>query len=138
MTPTSAALDSPFRQAERTFRRPSSAVWLRAVALRTPRFDAALAFYVTTLGLTLGGLDVHPVSARTSARLLDAEGRDVFELIDDETATGGLHELAFEMPRRTVVLLRARLAAAGVATTEAGTGLAFTDPDGGRLRVEAM
>ena len=138
MTQTSATLDSPFRQAERTLRRPSSAVWLRAVALRTPRFDAALAFYVTTLGLTLGGLDVHPVTARTSARLLDAEGRDVFELVDDETATGGLHELAFTMPRRTVVLLRARLAAAGTTTEEVGSGLAFCDPDGGRLRVEAM
>ncbi len=138
MTSTSAALDSPFRQAERTVRRPSSAVWLRAVRLHTARFDDALAFYVTALGLTLGGVDVHPVSAATSARLLDAEGAAVFELHDDPDATPGAHEFAFVMPRRTVTLLRARLTSAGVVATECGSGLTFSDPDGNRLRVEAM
>ena len=134
-----ALLDSPMRQAERTLRRPSSAVWLRAVSLRTPRFDEALAFYVTALGLTLGAVEVHPLTARASARLLDAEGHDVFELVDDETAgAAGHHELSFAMPRRTVTLLRARLEALGVASAESGSGLSFCDPDGSRIRVEAM
>ena len=127
------------RQAERAFRRPSSAVWLRAVSLRTSRFDDALAFYVTALGLTLGAVEVHPLTARASARLLDAEGHDVFELVDDETAGApGHHELAFAMPRRTVTLLRARLEGLGVACAEMGTGLSFCDPDGSRIRVEAL
>ena len=138
MSPISAALDSPFRQAERTLLRPSSAVWLRAVRLHTSRFDDALAFYVTALGLTLGGVDVHPVTAATSARLLDAEGAAVFELHDDPGATAGAHELAFAMPRRTVTLLRARLTSSGVATADSGSALTFSDPDGNRLRVEAM
>lgn len=138
MTPTSAPLDSPFRQAERTLRRPSSAVWLRAVRLHTPRFDDALAFYVTALGLTLGGVDVHPVTAATSARLLDGEGATVFELHDAPEAQGGAHELAFAMPWRTVTLLRARLTVAGVETSQSGTALTFADPDGNRLRVEAL
>lgn len=127
------------RQAERAFRRPSSAVWLRAVSLRTSRFDDALAFYVSALGLTLGAVEVHPLTARASARLLDAEGHDVFELVDDETAgAAGHHELAFAMPRRTVTLLRARLEGLGVACSAAGTGLSFCDPDGSRIRVEAL
>lgn len=138
MTTTSALLDSPFRQAERTLRRPSSAVWLRAVRLHTARFDEALAFYVTALGLTLGSVDVHPVTAATSACLLDAEGAAVFELHDDPDATAGTHEFAFAMPRRTVTLLRARLTSAGIPATECGPALTFSDPDGNRLRVEAM
>lgn len=138
MTSASALLDSPFRQAERTLRRPSSAVWLRAVRLHTSRFDDALAFYVTALGLTLGGVDVHQVTAATSARLLDAEGAAVFELHDDPDATAGAHELAFAVPRRTVTLLRARLTSAGIPATECGSALAFSDPDGNRIRVEAI
>lgn len=138
MTTTPATLDSPFRQAERTLRRPSSAVWLRTVRLHTARFDDALEFYVTALGLTLGGVDVHPVTAATSARLLDAEGAAVFELHDDPGGAAGAHEFAFAMPRRTVTLLRARLTSAGITATDCGPVLSFADPDGNRLRVEAM
>ncbi len=138
MTPTSALLDSPFRQAERTLRRPSSAVWLRAVRLHTARFDDALAFYVTALGLTLGSVDVHPVTAATSARLLDAEGAAVFELHDTPDAAAGAHDLAFAMPRRTVTLLRARLTSAGIPAAECGAALTFSDPDGNCIRVDAI
>lgn len=138
MSPISTALDSPFRQAERTLRRPSSAVWLRAVRLHTARFDDALAFYVTVLGLTLGGIDVNPATAATSARLLDAEGAAVFELHDDPDAAAGAHEFAFAMPRRTVTLLRARLMSAGIDAPGSGSMLTFSDPDGNRLRVESM
>ena len=132
-------LDSPLRQAERALRRPSSAVWLRAVRVRTPRFEESLAFYVTALGLTLGAVDVHPVRAEASARLLDAEGRTVLEIVDDPNAAAeSQHEVSFAMPRRTLTLLRARLAGLGVACDESGGALSFRDPDGGRLRVEAM
>ena len=136
---STSLLNSPMRQAERTLRRPSSAVWLRTVRLHTARFDEALAFYVTALGLTLGAVDVHPVTAAASARLLDAEGHAVVEIVDDATGAGaGGAELSFAMPRRTVTLLRARLRAAGIETAEVGSGLAFCDPDGVRLRVEAL
>ena len=135
---STALLDSPLRQAERTLRRPSSAVWLRAVRIRTPRFDDALAFYVTALGLTLGAVDVHPIRAQASARLLDAEGCAVLELVDDAAAAAGTHEVSFAMPRRTVTLLRARLAGLGVACDDRAGTLSFQDPDGGWLHVEAM
>lgn len=138
MSLSPALLDSPLRQAERAFRRPSSAVWLRAVRLRTAHFDEALAFYVTALGLTLGTVDVHPVSAQASARLLDAEGNAVLELVDDDAAGPGGHELSFAMPRRTVTLLRARLGGLGVACDDRGGVLSFADPDGGRLRIESL
>ena len=109
------------RQAERALRRPSSAVWLRAVRLHTAGFDEALAFYVTALGLTLGAVDVHPVTARTSARLLDAEGAAVFESWTTLGRRRPGTEFAFAMPRRTVTLLRARLHAAGVAASRPAT-----------------
>ena len=136
---STSLLNSPMRQAERTLRRPSSAVWLRTVRLRTAHFDEALAFYVTTLGLTLGAVDVHPVTAMASARLLDAEGHAVVEIVDDAAGTDASGTgLSFAMPRRTVTLLRARLQAAGIETAETGHGLSFCDPDGVRLRVETL
>ncbi|WP_420457574.1 VOC family protein [Rubrivirga sp.] len=133
------ALDSAYRQAERALRKPSSAVWLRSVSVRTARFDEALDFYVTALGLTLGGLDVHPLTARPRAHLLDAEGRRVFELVEaDGDAGRGAHELAFGMPRRTVTLLRARLDLQGIAYTSTAGALYLRDVDGTLLRVEAL
>ncbi len=139
MDPTPVSLDSAYRQAERTLRKPCSAVWLRSVCVRTARFDQALDFYVSTLGLTLGGLEVHPITAQPRARLLDAEGRPVFDLVESEDAeAGGVHELLFGMPRRTVTLLRARLDLGGVDYQEAGGTLTLRDVDGARLRIEAL
>ena len=136
---STALLDSPMRQAEQALRRPSSAVWLRSVCLRTSRFEESLAFYVTALGLTLGSVDVHPMTSSMSARLLDAEGQSVFELVDAaDAAAPGHHEFTFGMPRRTVTLLRSRLDGMGVSCTESGGALCFHDPDGLRLRVEAL
>ena len=133
------ALDSAYRQAERALRKPSSTVWLRSVCVRTTRFDDALDFYVTALGLTLGGLGVHPLTAQPRAQLLDAEGNRVFELVEsDDDSARGVHELAFGMPRRTVTLLRARLDLQGVAYREAAGALYLRDVDGTLLRIEAL
>ena len=139
MNLTATSLDSAYRQAERTLRKPSSAIWLRSVCVRTARFDEALDFYVTALGLTLGGLGVHPLTAQPRAQLLDAEGNQVFELVEsaDDTARG-VHELAFGMPRRTVTLLRARLDLLGIAYTPTGDALYLRDVDGTLLRIEAL
>ena len=132
-------LDSPYRQAERALRKPSSAVWLRSISVRTARFDEALDFYVTTLGLTLGSLGVHPLTAQPRAKLLDAEGNEVFELVEAEaSAARGAYELAFAMPRRTVMLLRARLGVQGVPYQEAGGALFLRDVDETLLRIEAL
>lgn len=136
---SSLRLDSPLRQAEHTLRRPSTAVWLRRITVQTARFDDALAFYVNGLGLTLGGIDVHPVSSATRARLLDGEGVPVLDLVeaDDERATPTA-ELTFGMPRRTVLLLRARLDGLGVRYTSAGTSLYLADVDGTPLHIESL
>lgn len=133
------SLDSPLRQAERTLRRPSSAVWLQSVTVRTTRFDDALAFYVNLIGLTLGGVEVHPLTAQPRARMLDGEGRDVFELIETEgNPVTGTHELSFGMPRRTVTLLRSRLDLQDVPYTDAGRTLLLSDIDGTTLRIIAL
>ena len=139
MSLSTAALDSAYRQAERALRKPSSAVWLRSVCVRTTRFDEALDFYVTALGLTLGDIGVHPLTARTRAKLLDAEGHEVFELVDSEDdAARGVHELAFGMPRRIVALLRARLDLQGIEYTEVARALYLRDVDGTLLRIDVL
>jgi catechol 2,3-dioxygenase-like lactoylglutathione lyase family enzyme len=139
MSLSTAALDSAYRQAERTLRKPSSAIWLQSVCVRTARFDEALEFYVNVLGLTLGGLGVHPLTAQPRARMLDAEGHQVFELVEAPEDTGrGIHELAFGMPRRTVTLLRSRLDLQGVEYKEAGGALFLRDVDETLLRIETL
>ena len=73
------------------------------------------------------------------AKMLDAEGNQVFELVEAEgDAMRGVHELAFGMPKRTWHLLRARLAMQGVDYTEAGQSLWLEDVDGTTLRIEAL
>ena len=139
MSPTAAALDSAYRQAERALRKPSTTVWLRSVCVRTTRFDDALDFYVTALGLTLGGLGVHPLTAQPRAQLLDVEGNRVFELVESDDSTArGVHELAFGMPRRTFTLLRARLDLQGVEYREVAGALYLRDVDGTLLRIDAL
>ncbi|WP_412067742.1 VOC family protein [Rubrivirga sp. IMCC43871] len=139
MTSTTAALDSAYRQAERTLRKPSSAVWLRSVCVRTTRFDEALDFYVTALGLTLGDLGVHPLTAQPRAQMLDAEGHKVFELVESADADQpGVHELAFAMPRRILTLLRARLDRQGIDYTDLGGVLYLRDVDHTLLRIEGL
>lgn len=133
------SLDSAYRQAERTLRKPSTAVWLRSVSVHTARFDQAVDFYVTALGLTLGGLDAHPLTSRPRAQLLDAEGRRVFELVEaDADTVRGAHELVFGMPRRTVTLLRARLDLQRIDYTSTAGAVYLRDVDGTLLRIEAL
>ena len=138
--PVSLSLnESPYRQAERALRKPSSTVWLQSVCVRTTRFDEALDFYVRILGLTLDGVGVHPLTSAARAKMLDAEGNQIFELVE---ATGdavrGVHELAFGMPRRTWHLLRARLSMHHVNYTEAADSLWLEDVDGTTLRIQAL
>ena len=136
---TSRLLDSPQRQAERALRKPSSAVWLRSVGVRTARFSEALDFYVSVVGLTLGDLEAHPLTGRPRARLLDAEGHPILDLIEaDGDAESPIHELALGMPRRTWTLLRARLNLGDVEATTIGSQLYLRDVDGNGLRIDAL
>jgi catechol-2,3-dioxygenase len=135
-------VDSPLRAAERALRKPSSAVWLQSVRVRTHQFDEALAFYGSLLGLSLRTVRVHPVSAQLSAQMTDAEGHDVLEIVetapDAGTPSTGGHELAFGMPRRTWHLLRARLDTKKWPYEEAGDCLYLSDADGTALRIESL
>ena len=131
--------DSPLRAAERTLRKPSTAVWLQSVRVRTNRFDEALAFYGSLLGLSLRAVRVHPVSTQLSAQMTDAEGNDVLELVEmtgEQVASG--HELAFGMPRRTWHLLRARLDTQKWPYETSGDCLYLADADGTALRIESL
>ena len=130
---------TPHAAAERTLRKPSSAVWLRGVRVRTARFDDALAFYGTLLGLTLGGVRVHPVSSALSAQMTDAEGHPILEIVEAaDAATGAGPELAFGMPRRTWQLLRARLDTQMWPYEATDDCLYVADADGTALRIESM
>lgn len=134
--------DSPLRAAERALRKPSTAVWLQSVRVRTTRFDESLEFYGSLLGLSLRTVRVHPVSAQLSAQMTDAEGHDVLEIVENapEAEAPGLggHELAFGMPRRTWHLLRARLDTKKWPYEEAGNCLYLSDADGTALRIESL
>jgi hypothetical protein len=133
---------SALELAERAIRRPSSTIWLHRVRVVTRRFDDALGFYVGTLGLTLRAVDLDPARpAYVRAILIDAEGRDVIELVEaDEAgvADSRLGELTFCLPRRSWQALRARLETQGSTYQLAGSALLFSDADGLPLRVEAL
>ena len=131
--------DSPLRAAERTLLKPSTAVWLQSVRVRTSRFDEALEFYGSVLGLSLRTVRVHPVSSQLSAQMTDAEGNDVLELVEMDNAESARgHELAFGMPRRTWHLLRARLDTRKWPYETAGDCLYLADADGTALRIESL
>ncbi len=131
--------DSPLRAAERTLRKPSTAVWLQSVRVRTNRFDESLAFYGSLLGLSLRTVRVHPVTSELSAQMTDAEGNDVLELVETETPqSAGGHELAFGMPRRTWHLLRARLDTQKYPYETSGDCLYVSDVDGMALRIKSL
>ena len=130
---------SPRRAAERALRKPSSTVWLRGVRVRTQHFDEALRFYGSLLGLAVGGVHVHPVSARMSACMNDADGNTVLEVVETREATqAGTNELSFVMPRRTWQLLRVRLDTQLWPYETVGDMLVVRDVDGHVLRIESM
>ena len=128
--------------AERVLRRPSSAIWLSHVSVSTRRFDDALTFYVSTLGLALRTVELDPVCpTRLRAVLVDAEDRDVLELVqrtDAETLGVNVSRLSFSLPRRSWLLLRARLDAQGYPYRLAGDRLHVEDADGIALCVTPL
>ena len=127
---------------ERAIKKPSSTIWLGHVCVTTPRFEDALGFYAGTLGLSMRTVERHPVHFdRLRAVMIDAEGRDVLELVEadgeSEQATS-VSQLGFRLPRRSWHVLRARLDAQNVSYAESHGVLAFQDCDGIELRVEAL
>ncbi|HYE95944.1 MAG TPA: VOC family protein [Rubricoccaceae bacterium] len=142
--PSLPRLDTPMDLAERALRKPSSTIWLHHVCVVTRHFDAALAFYVGTLGLTLRTVEAHPVfPSRLRARLVDAEGRDVLELLEAGTdaapdAPHRVDQLGFCLPLRSWQVLRARLDAQEVPYQLTAGCLFLEDADGIRLRVEPL
>ena len=75
--------------AERALRNPASTVWLDHVCVLTAHFERSVAFYVGVLGLTLRTIEAHPLfPTRLRALLIDAEGRDIIELLESETQEG--------------------------------------------------
>ena len=126
--------------AEQALRQPSSTLWLAAVALPVRDLEAALAFYVTVVGFRLRTVEAHPLrQGLLRAVLLDAEGRDVLELVEARPGEGGgFTQLAFHLPRRAWTLLRVRLGVRGIPFAEAGGQLWIEDPDGVALRFEPL
>lgn len=128
--------------AERALRRPSSTIWLNLVSVYTNRFDEALSFYVSTLGLTLRTVEVDPSHpSRLHAILVDAEDRDILELIESEESTGtssSIGDLRFSLPRRAWLLLRARLDAQEYPYRLGKDVLNIKDVDGLTLHVSAL
>ena len=127
---------------ERALKTPSSTIWLGHVCVTTTRFEEALGFYAGTLGLSMRTVERHPVHFdRLRAVMIDAEGRDVLELVEAgeaQTATASVHQLGFRLPRRAWHVLRARLEAQGHAYDEIDGLLVLQDCDGVELRVEAL
>lgn len=127
---------------ERAIKNPSSTIWLGHVCLTTPRFEEALGFYAGTLGLSMRTVERHPVHFdRLRAVMIDAEGRDVLELVEADAGAepdASVSQLGFRLPRRSWHVLRARLDAQKVTYKETKGLLVFSDCDGIELRVEAL
>ena len=140
----SLPLTAPDRSPERALRTPSSTVWLGHVCVATPRFEEALAFYVGTVGLAVRTIETHPLyPSQLRALLVDAEGRDVLELLEAEGAAEeapamNVSQLSFRLPRRVWFLLRVRLNVQEIDYTQHGDCLYVRDADGILLRIESM
>lgn len=128
--------------AERALRRPSSTIWLNLVSVYTNKFDDALSFYVSTLGLSLRTVEVDPTNPNIlHAVLVDAEDRDVLELIQADEIPGGatgFGEMRFSLPKRAWLLLRARLDAQDYPYRLSGDYLNLRDVDGRLLHVSPL
>lgn len=128
--------------AERALRRPSSTIWLNHVCVTTTQFDEALNFYVATLGLSLRTVELDPTQpGRLRAVLVDAEDRDVLELIEGDPnvkAATNVSQLGFSLPRRSWQLLRARLDTQEHPYRVSGDALLFEDTEGIVLRVQPL
>lgn len=128
--------------AERALRRPSSTIWLNHVCVSTTQFEKALDFYVSTLGLSLRTVKLDPTDpSRLHAILVDAEDRDVLELVEADAsieAPTNVSQLGFSLPRRSWQLLRARLDTHEHPYRVSGDSLLFEDTDGIVLRVQPL
>lgn len=128
--------------AERALRRPSSTIWLNHVCVSTTQFEKALGFYVSTLGLSLRTVELDPTQpSRMHAILVDAEDRDVLELVEADGGTQtptNVSQLGFCLPRRSWQLLRARLDTHEHPYRVSGDSLVFQDTDGIVLRVQPL
>ena len=127
---------------ERALKNPSSTIWLGHICVTTSRFEEALGFYTGTLGLSMRTVERHPVHFdRLRAVMIDAEGRDVLELVEARDASeraASVSRLGFRLPRRSWHVLRARLDTQNYAYQEIDGHLVFQDCDGIELRVESL
>ncbi len=127
---------------ERALKNPSSTIWLGHVCVTTTRFEEALGFYAGTLGLSMRTVERHPVHFdRLRAVMIDAEGRDVLELVeaaDGVEHAASVHQLGFRLPRRSWHVLRSRLDTQGYPYKEIDGHLLLNDCDGVELRVESL
>jgi len=121
-----------------------SPVHLSHAAIMTTRLDAAIDFYVGTLGLDLRAIEDDPIrKGRRRAMLTDCHGDDIVEIIEmPELAhptipgRGGIHHLGFRLPQRSWHALRARLDANGHTYQEVEGRLFVRDADGLVLEIE--
>jgi len=108
----------------------------------TSQFEKALDFYVSTLGLSLRTVELDPTQpSRLHAILVDAEDRDVLELVEADAskpASTNVSQLGFSLPLRSWQLLRARLDTHEHPYRVSGDSLLFEDTDGIVLRVQPL
>lgn len=120
------------------------AVELDHASVMTTDLDAAVAFYVDLLGLTLRVVEDDPVrEGRQRAMLTDRHGHDVMEIIEmpemahpSVPGRGGVHHLGFRLPAPDWHALRARLDAAEHTYQETKGRLFVRDADGLVLEIE--
>jgi glyoxylase I family protein len=121
-----------------------SPVRLDHASVMTTDLDAAVAFYVDLLGLSLRIIEDDPVrEGRQRAMLTDGDGHDIVELIEmpemahpSVPGRGGVHHLGFRLPPRAWHSLRSRLDAAEHTYQEVKGRLFVRDADGLVLEIE--
>mgnify|MGYP006270128287 FL=1 len=119
-------------------------VRLDHASVMTTDLDAAVAFYVDLLGLSLRVIEDDPVrDGRQRAMLTDAAGHDIVELIEmpemahpSVPGRGGVHHLGFRLSAREWHSLRSRLDAAEHTYQEVKGRLFVRDADGLVLEIE--
>lgn len=119
-------------------------VQLDHASIMTTDLDAATAFYVDLIGLSMRTVEDDPVrEGRRRALLADDRGQDVVELIEMEEmqhpsvpGRGGIHHIGFSFSSREWHSLRSRLDAANHPYEEVQGRLFVRDADGLVLEIE--
>lgn len=119
-------------------------VALDHASVMTTDLDAAIAFYVDLLGLTLRTVEDDPVrEGRQRAMLTDEHDHDIVEIIEmpemahpSVPGRGGVHHLGFRLPEHDWTALRARLDAADHPYQQIKGRLFVRDADGLVLEIE--